>query len=334
MNVELHTGDAWRRGRAIRHRQEQLNETSPQAWSETRFDGESFSLARCLEALEAPALFEDAILVHIARADKLSEDAAEGLARAIERGLPDSRMLLVEADKLDKRKTLFKAIKAHGEVHDHPAPNRRDLPNAVKGLLDEHQLELSRDAFRYLLESVEGDLSRMAQEIDKLSIYARGISQQTLEVEDLRGVLFHDRGGDVFAALDAWIERGPDAPARLREILAGGVDAGKIFFLLAGQVRSLLQVKSLAAEEMSNDEIARRTGTFKWLVGKRRKQIASLGEAELIALLKQLHAEDVLIKRGAREPEESLWALLIAWTDGPLPGTSSSASVEAISGTR
>ncbi len=330
MSVELYTGDAWRRGRAIRRRKEQLNESSSPSWSEARFDGESFSLARCLEALQAHALFDDAILIHVTRADKLSEDAAEGLARAIERGLPDSRLLVVEADNLDKRKTLFKTIKARGEIHDHPAPNRRDLPNAVKGLLDEHRLELSRDAFRYLLESVESDLSRMAQEIDKLSIYAGGIAQRTLEVADLRGVLFHDRGGDVFAALDAWIERRPDAAARLRELLAGGEDAGKIFFLLAGQVRSLLQVQSLAAANASNDEIARRTGTFKWLVGKRRKQVASLSEAELVGLLQRLHAEDALIKRGAREPEESLWAVLIAWTAGPLEPTSGAASVDAL----
>ena len=319
MNAELHTGDAWRRARAISRRKRELNEASSSSWSEVGFDGEAFSLSRCLEALQAQALFDDAILVHLTRADKLPDEAAEGLARAVERGLPESRRLIIEADKLDKRKRLFKTLKAHGSIHDHPAPNRRDLPSAVKGLLDEHGLALTRDAFRYLLESVASDLSRMAQEIDKLSVYAQGTSKDTLEVEDLRGVLFHDRGGDVFAALDAWVERQADAPARLRELLAGGEDAGKILYLLAGQIRSLIQVQSLAQAGAQNDEIARRTGTFKWLVGKRRKQVASLSEAELIAMLGRIHAEDVGIKRGAREPEESLWALLIDWTTGSIP---------------
>lgn len=331
MSVELYTGDPWRRGRAISRRKQELNEQSPQPWSEARFDGESFSLSRCLEALEAHALFDDAILVHISRAEALSDEAAEGLARAIERGLPDSRMLIIDAEKLDKRKTFFKTLNQYGQIHEHASPNRRDLPNAVKGLLDEHGLTLSRDAFRYLLESVASDLSRMAQEIDKLSVYARGTSKDTLEVEDLRGVLFHDRGGDVFAALDAWIERKNDAAERLRELLNGGEDAGKIFYLLAGQIRSLIQVGSLSASGVGNDEIARRTGTFKWLVGKRRKQISSLSEAELIAMLQRIHREDVRIKRGAREPEESLWALFIAWTSGSIdtPADVASASTAA-----
>ena len=327
MSVELYTGDAWRRGRAISRRKQELNQQSPQAWSEARFDGESFSLSSCLEALEGHALFDDAILVHITRAEKLSDEASEGVAQAIERGLPEARMLLIEAEKLDKRKTLFKALKQHGQIHEHASPNRRDLPNVVKGLLDESHLELSRDAFRYLLESVASDLSRMAQEIEKLSIYARGTQRDTLEVDDLRGVLFHDRGGDVFAALDAWIERKPDAVARLRALLDGGEDAGKIVYLLAGQVRSLLQVGSLSASGVGNDEIARRTGTFKWLVGKRRKQVSSLREAELIALLERIHREDVQIKRGARDPDESLWALLFAWTSDSINASSAVGSV-------
>ncbi len=318
MTVELYTGDAWRRGQAIRRRKARLHEEGSRRWSETRFDGEAFSLSRCLEALEAQALFDDAILVHVTRAEKLSAEAADGLARAIERGLPESRMLLIEAEKIDKRTSFFKTIRDHGQIHDHPAPNRRDLPQAVKGLLDESGLSLSRAAFRYLLESVASDLSRMAQEIAKLAIYARGTSKDTLEIDDLRGVLFHDRGGDVFAALDAWIERQDDAPHRLRELLAGGEDAGKIFYLLAGQFRALIQVQSLAEAGIHNDEIARRTGTFKWLVGKRRKQTASLSEAELIAMLRRMHAEDVGIKQGARDPEESLWALLIDWLDGSI----------------
>lgn len=329
MSVELYTGDAWRRGRAIVRRKQQLNEESTQRWSETRFDGESFSLSRCLEALEAHALFDEAILIHLTRAERLSDEAADGLARAIERGIPDSRVLLIEAEKLDKRKTFFKTIQAHGQIHEHASPNRRDLPNAVKGLLDEYQLALSTNAFRYLLESVESDLSRMAQEIEKLAVYARGSSSETLGTDDLRGVLFHDRGGDVFAALDAWVERKPDAPGRLRELLDGGEDPGKIFYLLAGQVRSLIQVQSLAAAGGSNDEIARRTGTFKWLVGKRRKQIESLSEAELIAMLQRIHDEDVQIKRGARDPDESLWALLIDWTSRSINTPANAASAGA-----
>lgn len=325
MSVELYMGDAWRRGRAIARRKRDLTETGNYPWSEVRFDGESFSLSRCLEALEAHALFDEALIVHVARAEKLSDEAADGLANAIERGLPETRALLIEAEKLDKRKTFFKTLKGHGQIHEHASPNRRDLPNAVKGLLDEHDLKISRDGFRYLLESVEGDLARMAQEIEKLSIYARGYargtSNATLEVEDLRGVLFHDRGGDVFATLDAWIERRGDAAVRLRELLAGGEDAGKIFYLLAGQIRSLIQVQSLSTEGVNVDEIARRTGTFKWLVGKRRKQVASLSEAELIEMLRQIHAEDVQIKRGAREPEESLWALLFVWTTERAPAS-------------
>ena len=313
MTPELYTGDAWRRGRAIASRKRGLDEESAQPWSEARFDGESFSLSRCLEALQAHALFDDAMIVHVARAEKLSNEAAEGLARAIERGLPETRLLLVEADKLDKRKTLYKALQQHGTIHDHPAPSRRDLPNTVKTLLDEHDVKLSRDAFRYLLESVASDLSRLAQEIEKLAVYARGAEVPTLEVDDLRGVLFHDRGGDVFATLDAWIERQPDAAERLRGLLESGEDPGKIFYLLADQIRSLLQVHSLAAADANNDTIAKRTGTFKWLVGKRRKQILSLSEAELVVALQRIHGEDVRIKRGERHLEESLWALLIAW---------------------
>lgn len=303
------------RHRAIEALKRELGGGRP--WRETHLDGEAFAFGDCIEALRSSSLFDEGVIVHLRRVEKLSDEQAGALAPHLEHGLPADRALILEGERLDRRKALYKTVKERGEIHHHPSPGRRDLPPMVRDLLSEKGIELDSSAFRYLLESVEGDLSRIAREAEKLAIFAG--EGRRLSERDLRGLLFHDRGGNVFACLDALLERRRDAPERLREVLAGGEEPSKAFYLLAAQVRGLLRVQSLADEGLSNDEIARQTGEFKWLVGKRRRVAESLERGDLIALIHRLHEEDVRIKRGEREPEEALWAIALDWVfiEGP-----------------
>lgn len=315
MALELFLGDAWLRRRAIARHKRTLYTGAEHSWREVRLDAEAFSLARCLEALRSPSLFDEGTLVHIAHIEKLPDDEAEALAKQLERALPQKRALILEGERLDKRKALYRTVAKRGSVHEFPPPGRRELPTLAKEILNERGIALSPGAFRYLLESVAGDLDRIGREAEKLALYLAHEPRKegALDKDELRELLFHDRGGELFACLDAWLARRPEAPDLLKALLEGGEEPAKVFYLLAGQVRGLLGVKSLAEEGLSDEEISRKTGEFRWLVGKRRRMAEHLSTEELIGLIHRLHGEDVRIKRGEREPEEALWVLLLEW---------------------
>ena len=312
MSVHLLTGDPWLRRRAIEGLKRELQAESGPPWRKVLLDGEEFPIERFVEALQTSSLFQERVLVHVRRIEKLS--APEALIPYLQGRLSPERVVILEGEKLDRQSALYKHIAREGRVHDHPRPDRRGLPTLVQELLRERDVQLPPQGLRYLLESVEEDLGRLAREIDKLALFA---PEGKISLEDLQGMLFHDKGGNVFAALDALLERRRDAPALLQALLGGGEEPSKVFYLLAAQVRALIAVRSLADEGVTNEGIAKRTRDFPWRAAKRRKLAAKIPPEELITLLHRLHEEDVRIKRGERRPEGALWALALAWLYDP-----------------
>ncbi len=308
MNLHLFTGEEWLRQRTIAQLKRDLRTQSTLPWIEAQLDGEEFPWERFVEALETSPLFREGVILHIKRLEKLSNPDA--LAQRLERPLPAERCVILEAEKLDKRTKLYQLILEHGEIHDHPRPDRRRIPSLTNELLQERRVRLAPQGLQYFLESVENDLFRIAQEIEKLALYAQG---REVSLADLGEVLFHDRGGDLFACLDALVERQPQALRLLKELLDRGEEPSKVFFLLVSQVRTILMVQSLAAAGHSNDEISERTGDYPWRVAKRRRTAQRLTASELIARIHHLHQEDLKVKRGERQPAEALWALAIDW---------------------
>ncbi|MFQ6090466.1 MAG: DNA polymerase III subunit delta [Candidatus Bipolaricaulia bacterium] len=307
--IFLFTGDDYLRERALRRKIDEIRETTSAILHEAHLDGEELRGGELLEELFTPSLFAPGKLILIRRADKLPESA--GLLKLLERGLPGGFFILLTAEKLDRRGKLYKLVAEQGEVEDHPKPDRRSLPKLVKELLREHQVELTGEAFRYLLEASDPDLHRLANEIEKLSIYPY---QGPLGVEELRELIFGARGPGLFTFLDQLSERRPEAVVSLRGLLDEGEDPSKIFFMIAGQVRALLAVNSLAGEGHGIKQIAAETGQYPWLVKKRLSQVKNFSEEELIELVYLLQEKDASIKRGESEPEAVLYEITLALT--------------------
>jgi len=301
----LFTGDSFLRERALRKRIARIKESFPGELHEVHLDGEELKGGQLLEELFTPSLFAAGKLILIRRAEKLP---AEELLRYLKRGLPEGFFILLSAEKLDQRSELYRLIAERGTVEDYPTPDRRSLPKLIKELLREQGVELTGEAFRYLLEASDLELHRLANEIEKFSIYPH---QGPLGVEELKKLTFGTRGPGIFQFLDELSARRPEALASLRELLDGGEDPAKLFFMIAQQVRALLMVKSLAEEGQNPKEIAAETGQYPWLVRKRWQQVKNFSEEELIELLYLLQEEDAKLKRGEEEPEAALYKIAL-----------------------
>lgn len=304
-NVFAFLGDAYLRERAARRLIAQLQQAHPRAL--IPIEGRELTGAQFLEHFSGASLFDDAKILYVRRADELPD--SERLADQIASGLSESIVLILDAEKLDKRSKLYKALSAHGALEEFPKPDRRSLPALVRELLADSRVKLTPAAIKYLLSAVEPEPARLAKEIEKLACYS---TDRELDVPEVRELLFSDQSESVLKFLDLVGERDPQGVKYLRQLLRSGEDPNKVFFMLASQVRGLLAVKSLAAQKKSSEEIAKELGKFAWLVGKQRAMVHKFSESELIALLHRLHEEDIKIKTGERTPEESLFELVLA----------------------
>jgi DNA polymerase-3 subunit delta len=303
-NVFAFLGDIYLRERAARKLIAQLQQSRKYAL--ITLEGRELTGPQMLEHVGGMSLFDDAKILYVRRADELPEP--EELAERITRGLPKSVVLILDAEKLDKRSRLYKALESLGTLEEFPTPDRRSLPALVRELLAEYKVKLTPAALKYLLATVEPQPARLAKEIEKLACYS---TERELDVPELRELLFGDQSESVLKWLDLVGERSPQSVKYLRELLRSGEDPNKIFFMLVSQVRALLAVKSLAAQKKSSEEIAKELGKPPWLVGKHKAMAQNFSEEELIELLQRLHEEDVNIKTGERTPEESLFDLVL-----------------------
>ncbi len=308
-NVFAFLGDAYLRERAARKLIAQLQQERKRTYALISVEGRELTGAQFLEHLSGASLFDEAKILYVRRADEVPEP--ERVAERIASGLSESLVLILDAEKLDKRSKLYKTLSTHGTLEEFPKPDRRSLPTLVRELLAEHKVRLTPAAIKYLLAAVEPEPARLAKEIEKLACYS---TDRELDVPEVRELLFSDQSENVLHFLDVVGERNPQGLKYLRQLLQSGEDPHKIFFMLASQVRGLLAVQSLAAQKKSNEEIAQELGRLVWLVGKQRRMAHKFSEAELIALIHRLHEEDVNIKTGERSPEESLFDLVLAIT--------------------
>ncbi len=303
-NIYAFLGDAYLRERAAKKLIAQLQQNQKRAL--IPLEGRELTSSHIVEHFSGISLFDDAKILYVRRADELPEP--EELAERIARGISANIVLILDADKLDKRSKLYKALEQYGSVEEFPTPDRRSLPTLARELLAEHNVKLTSSALKYLLATVEPEPARIAKEIEKLACYS---TEKELDVAELRELLFSDQSESVLKFLDLIGERNPQSLKYLRELLRGGEDPNKIFFMLAMQIRGLLAVKSLAAQKKSSEEIAKELGKLPWIVAKHKAMAQHFSEQELIEFLHRLHEEDVNIKTGERAPEEALFDLTL-----------------------
>ncbi len=303
--IYLFLGESFLRERALRRQLEGLR-ASLRNYEEIHLDGEELEPGRLAEELSMDSLFAPSKIILIRRADQIAEELAELLE---ERGLPRGCHLLLEAEKLPSRSKLHQLVHLKGKVESYPKLDRRGLTHLARELLREQGVELTEEALRYLLEVADRDPWRLAKEIEKLALWPRN---GPLDLPELEELLLGVHQGKLFPLLDRLSERRPEALALLEELLQGGEDPTKLFFMLAAQVRGLLMAKSLAEEGLSLEEIASRMGQPPWLVRKRLTQAQGFTEEELIRLIHLLQERDAKLKRGECEPEEALFELALA----------------------
>lgn len=305
--IHLFLGEPYQRQQALHETLHALEAQGP--LGRLTFEGDKVTPGQLQEALFAPSLFEQGRWVLIHHADEFSDGPY--LTALIQRKFPDHIYLLLEAEKLDKRSTLFKSLKERGQIHEFAPLDRRTLPGRIKDMLTTRKVKLSAQAFQYLVSNLPPDLSHIENEVKKISLFPR---RGELDLEDVQGLLFSAQSATVFQLLDTLGERKALALSQLAQLLDSGEEPGKLFFMLAGHVRSLLLLAGLLQQEVPAGELATRSGLAPWMVQRRLPQVRRWTLEALIQAVHRLHDEDMLVKQGQRQPADALTLLVLEWT--------------------
>ena len=301
----LYHGEPYHREKAVKKTIDkwQENLSDPELY---RFEGNQLTPEKLEQLLGGSSLFAETKIIHVSQAEELVEE--ELFPDIIKSHSFETEGLVFESDYLKKRTSLYKAIDKTGETKKFSEPNGRNFPKYVSEIMADHDVRLSSDAKRWIIQIMEKDLLRVAREAEKLSLYRE---EGEVTLADAKKVVWtrgKDKMFDFFDAL--FTKKSQEAIKLLEDMLNEGVETTKIFFMMAGEIRKLLKVESLASEGYSNKEIASETGIYKWLVKKKRGQLNNFDVEELKDLLHQLHRQDYRFKRGKTDLEDALFRIV------------------------
>jgi DNA polymerase III delta subunit len=185
-------------------------------------------------------------------------------------------------------------------------PKKGELRDLAVELMREAGLRVHGFVVDLLVEACGGDAMRLAREVEKLSLWKGG----RLPRDRIPELLYFAEPAP-FGFLEGIGWR--DLAGALKELsilLKRGWDPTRIFFLLAGQVRSLLLARAALDGE------ARPEGPD-WLWRRRLQQARNFTKEELLEHLSLLQELDLRVKKGEMSPTCALYLFTLRVAPAP-----------------
>ena len=223
--------------------------------------------------------------------------------------IPESTILVLIDGKVTSKNPLFGKLSTRARVKSFPLLRGDRLHQWIQKRVDEKNASISSQAVDLLARFVGGNLWIMANEIDKLALFASG---RRIEEEDVKLVVSYAQEASVFAMVDAILEfRAGVAEQLLQQLLQRGAAPAYLLVMLSRQVRMIVRVKELRSQRKSEMEIQDRLGLpSEFALRKTSEQANRYSLARLKEVYHRLLEADLSIKTGRYDAELALNILI------------------------
>ncbi|OGO02604.1 MAG: DNA polymerase III subunit delta [Chloroflexi bacterium RBG_13_53_26] len=289
------------------------------ALNTTVFDGRHLTLPQLLNACNTPPFLAANRLVIVEGMLGRFEQKTGGRSPDFEEwkklgdgalNMPPSNVLVLIDGEVAGNNPLYKNLVPISEVWHFAPLKGSKLQQWISSRVAKCGGDLSPQAMRLLTELGGEDLGILANEIDKLCLYAYG---RRIEAEDVRQVTSYVREASVFPMIDAIVERRVSVAMRLmHQSLTEGMTPPYLLVMLTRQLRLMVQAVELSAQGVSLAKRREQLGVSpKYPIEKLVQQSAGYSMSRLVRLYEKLLETDTAIKTGKWKDELGL-DLLVA----------------------
>ena len=243
---------------------------------------------------------------------------------------PETAYLLFVDNSVDKRRVLWKGLTfpAHDgkaeqkipglealikagtvKLEELSAPEAKALPGWIQQAARQQSISINGDAAETLANFVGPNLRQLANELEKLSLYA---DKRTITAQDVRAMVADASEEMIWNLTNGLTQRNPGAAMRaLRDLQRNDQNAIGLVSAIARQYRLLIQIKTLQTAGQNNEfDLAKTLGEKPYPVKKAMGLTGGYSFAELEQIMGRLLTADFAMKTGA-EPETTI-AVLVA----------------------
>lgn len=202
-------------------------------------------------------------------------------------------IFVVQGEKMDERKKIVKAMKKADAVISFMPLSANELVDWVLREIRKRGCNAERDAAEALISNCGVQMSALSAEIDKLSLFAgKGGSIDTGVIQQLVARTVEQ---DIFAMVKYIAELKLDAALGIfYELLKQREEPIKIAALISRQFRMMLQVKDMARQSYSEQQIASQLSLHPYAVkiaGEQARKFEFSRLKEILVLLAKLDYE-------------------------------------------
>ena len=266
--------------------------------------GDQVDIGRVLQQVLSLPMFAGRQVVWVKHADRLLADQeAQDRFEAYVRAPVAETILVLSAERVDKRRKWVKACVEAGCVFDFSPPTGEALVQWVVKAAGREGLPMGQDEARVLCELVGNDLMSLKSEIDKLALLAddRG---RPLTAAEIAGIIMDQ------AALEGYEITANLAPGRAADVLRTwarlqewGRSAYEIAPLVLARVRRGALLDACRAAGWDDREIAAATAQNPWSFRYYEPMIRGLGPDGLRRALAAAAACDRALKSSPLKPD-------------------------------
>lgn len=287
----------------------------------THLDGHSTTLDELLHHCDTIPFLSDRRLVIVGgllarlapRGAQASAEAKflEELVAYLPHVPPTTRLVFVESKRLSLRHPVLALAQSSGAgyVKAFVAPTGSGLVRWVRNRVRQAGAQIEAHAAEMLCTFVGDDLYLLYNEIEKLAAYTDG--QRPITEEDLQLLTPQLRQASIFGMVDALGRRdGKTASSIYHDLLDAGDHPLALLGMITRQFRLMIQVKELASELITPEDIARELHQNPYPITKILSQSKNFSMAQLHLVYRKLLDTDVEIKTGKIEPTLALDTLI------------------------
>ncbi|MCR4280253.1 MAG: DNA polymerase III subunit delta [Candidatus Komeilibacteria bacterium] len=210
-------------------------------------------------------------------------------------------ILFWQSGSPDKRTGLFKKLSGYKYAQEFPALTGSQLPAWIIKTVKDRGGDITAAAAESLSANIGTDLWQLSNEINKLLANKK---DSTITPTDVRELTVENIDDNIFALTDALAARDTKKALPLLERqLQQGMNEQYLLTMIARQFRILLQLKSLADQNISPAQMAKAAGLHPFVVKKTMPLIGRYSLSQLKKIFQSLHELDVNMKSLALEPK-------------------------------
>lgn len=269
----------------------------PDSSNFSEFKSPASQLQEIKNEIQTPPFLGEKRLIFLYNLQGALEDKAYTAFIKLLSTLPETTILLIiEENKIAKNAKLISSIKKIGNVKEFSISPSAAYSAAVQ-LCNKLQINFPQHLLKDLIQKLENNPSKIENEIIKLGLYCTPNAEVTTDEIDL--LVKFSTQISVFELMDNITAKNTKrAIFNFNSMIDSGEEPTKIFYLLARQLRILIQILSLKNNGTPDNKIAELTGLHPFVLKKTLPSAKNFNIEKLKLALEKILEIDKKIKTG------------------------------------